>query len=157
NDLSLAQKHTDNRFLIHFLRANIRYKMIHYIKMIEDDTRNVNIDMNNQLVEPINKEVTFHDYNKVIQDYNRSVQLAPKFVYTYYNRANTKIESKNYEGAINDFDKSVFLDSEFSPGYFNRGLTYIYLQQTTKGCIDLSKAGEQGMEEAYNIIKLYCQ
>ncbi|MGM0530532.1 MAG: tetratricopeptide repeat protein [Bacteroidota bacterium] len=158
NDLATAGKHTDNQFLIHFLRANIRSKMIHYIKMMEDDTRIINIDMNNQLIEePISREVTFHDYNKVIQDYNRSVQLAPKFVYTYYNRANIKIENKNHEEAINDFDKVIFMDSEFSQAYFNRGLTFIYLQQTTKGCIDISKAGELGIQEAYNIIKLYCQ
>jgi tetratricopeptide (TPR) repeat protein len=157
-DLSRAEKHLGNNFFIHFLRANIRAGMIHYIKMMEDDTRIINIDMNNQLVEqPISREVTFHDYNKVIQDYNKAIKLAPQFVYTYYNRANTKIENKNYEAAINDYDKAVFLDSEFPEAYFNRGLTYIYLQQTTKGCIDISKAGELGIDEAYTVIKLYCQ
>ncbi len=157
-DLSRAEKQLGNGFFIHFLRANIRSGMIHYIKMMEDDTHIINIDMNNQLVEqPISREVTFHDYKKVIQDYNKSIELAPQFVYTYYNRANTKIKNKSYEAAINDYNKSVFLDSEFPQAYFNRGLTYIYLQQTTKGCIDISKAGELGIQEAYNVIKLYCQ
>ena len=40
--------------------------------------------------------------------------------------------------------------------YYNRGLVLIYLQDKGKGCIDLSVAGELGMEDAYAVIKKYC-
>jgi len=40
--------------------------------------------------------------------------------------------------------------------YYNRGLTLIYLQDNEKGCLDMSKAGELGMQEAYPVIKKYC-
>ena len=109
------------------------------------------------LFRSITREVTFHDYTRVIEDYNKSVSLEPQFVYSYYNRAKTHIENKNYEAAINDYDKAIFLDDDFAEAYFNRGLTYIYLQQTTRGCIDISKAGELGIDEAYMVIRLYCQ
>jgi tetratricopeptide (TPR) repeat protein len=158
HDLAEAAKLWPNHFLIHFLRGNIRNKMIHYIQMMQDDSKILNISLDDKLVEQtISREVNYHDYNKAINDYNKSIKLAPRFVYSYYNRANTKIKNKNYQGALQDYDKAIFLDNDFARAYFNRGLTYIYLQQTTQGCIDISKAGELGLEEAYTVIKLYCQ
>ncbi len=41
--------------------------------------------------------------------------------------------------------------------YFNRGLVLIYLKDKEKGCIDLSRAGELGIAEAYGVIKKYCE
>jgi hypothetical protein len=41
--------------------------------------------------------------------------------------------------------------------YFNRGLVLIYLKDREKGCIDLSRAGELGVQDAYGVIKKYCE
>ena len=41
--------------------------------------------------------------------------------------------------------------------YYNRGLVLIYLKDREKGCIDLSRAGELGVVEAYNVINRYCE
>ena len=147
-----------NNFLAYFSRANIRYRMIEYIKMMEDDSKIIQIDLDNRFIEqPITKEVTFHDYKKVIDDYNHAVRLAPDFVYNYYNRANVKVKHKNYNGAIEDYNKAILLEPKFAEAYFNRGLTYIHLQKTNKGCIDLSRAGELGIDKAYRVIKIYCK
>ena len=40
--------------------------------------------------------------------------------------------------------------------YFNRGLVLIYLKDKEKGCIDLSRAGELGVADAYSVISKYC-
>jgi len=158
DDLNAAARLMPDHYIIPFLRGNIRNKMTHYIKMMQDDAQILNISLDDNMIkEPVSREVSFHDYKKAIDDYDQSIKLAPRFVYSYYNRANTRIQNKNYKGAINDYNKAIFLDEEFARAYFNRGLTYIYLQQTTRGCIDISKAGELGMDEAYTVIKLYCQ
>ena len=41
--------------------------------------------------------------------------------------------------------------------YYNRGLVLIYLKDKEKGCIDLSRAGELGVSEAYSVINKYCE
>jgi hypothetical protein len=41
--------------------------------------------------------------------------------------------------------------------YFNRGLVLIYLKDKEKGCIDLSRAGELGIQDAYSVINKYCE
>ena len=41
--------------------------------------------------------------------------------------------------------------------YYNRGLVLIFLKDREKGCIDLSRAGELGVAEAYRVISKYCK
>ena len=41
--------------------------------------------------------------------------------------------------------------------WFNRALTLIYLNNASQACLDLSKAGEQGLPEAYKVIGRYCK
>lgn len=148
----------DTNFLAYYTRANIRYRMTEYIRMMEDESKIIQINLDSKFIEqPISRQVTIHDYKKVIDDYNQAVRLAPKFVYNYYNRANVKVKNKNYSGAIADYNKAILLENDFAEAYFNRGLTYIHLQKTTKGCIDLSRAGELGIDKAYRVINIYCK
>ncbi len=44
---------------------------------------------------------------------------------------------------------------EFAEAYYNRGLTHIFLGNNKQGISDLSKAGELGEVEAYNVIKRF--
>ena len=41
--------------------------------------------------------------------------------------------------------------------YFDRGLVLIYIKDKEKGCIDLSRAGELGVEDAYAVISKCCE
>jgi tetratricopeptide (TPR) repeat protein len=58
--------------------------------------------------------------------------------------------------AIEAYTKAIKLYPYFAEAYFNRGLVSIYLRDTEKGCIDISKSGEMGVKDAYPIIKRYC-
>ncbi len=40
--------------------------------------------------------------------------------------------------------------------YYNRGLAKIQLGQKNSGCLDLSKAGELGVDKVYEVIREYC-
>ena len=39
--------------------------------------------------------------------------------------------------------------------YLNRGIIQLFMKDTRKGCLDLSKAGELGITEAYEVLKRY--
>ena len=41
--------------------------------------------------------------------------------------------------------------------YFNRALALIFIKDKEKGCIDLSRAGELGVTDAYGVISKYCK
>jgi tetratricopeptide (TPR) repeat protein len=48
------------------------------------------------------------------------------------------------------------LKKEVAEAYRFRGISKLIIEEVNSGCIDLSKAGEKGDDEAYNLIKKYC-
>ena len=54
-----------------------------------------------------------------------------------------------------DYTKAIELNPSFAEAYYNRGLVQIFLKDTRKGCLDMSKAGELGLQDAYRVLKLY--
>ena len=59
---------------------------------------------------------------------------------------------KEYKDAIEYYTRAIAQDRDFAEAYFNRGLTYVYIGENEKGLADLSKAGELGIYQAYNLI-----
>ena len=55
--------------------------------------------------------------------------------------------------AYDDYTQAIALAPELAEAWFNRGLVQLYMKDTRKGCIDLSKAGELGIKEAYIVLK----
>ena len=139
-----------NFFPAYFMRALIRCKQLEYQKA----EQNTGTDMPG---DNARKEITAVDYEVVIKDLDKVIELAPDFVYAYYNRANVSAMLKDYRSAIVGYDKAIELNPDFADAYFNRGLTHIFLGNNKLGISDLSKAGELGIVSAYNVIKRFTE
>lgn len=141
----------DTFFPAYFMRALVRYKQLEYQKaeagMMEGTP--------SAAPESGKGEIAAVDYDIVRKDLDHVIQLAPDFVYAYYNRGNVMSLLKDYRAALADFDKAIELNPDFAEAYFNRGLTHIFLGNNKQGIADLSKAGELGVVSAYNIIKRF--
>lgn len=97
----------------------------------------------------------FHDYDTVLADLDKVVELAPDFPYAYYNRACVKAMLRDFLGALDDLGKAIELDGSFAEAYYNRGLVNVFLGNNRQGIDDLSRAGELGIASAYNVIKRF--
>lgn len=139
-----------NFFPAYFMRALIRCKQLEYQKA----EQNTGTDMPG---DNARKEITAVDYEVVIKDLDKVIELAPDFVYAYYNRANVSAMLKDYRSAIVGYDKAIELNPDFADAYFNRGLTHIFLGNNKLGISDLSKAGELGIVSTYNVIKRFTE
>lgn len=95
------------------------------------------------------------DYELMHRDFDQVIRLQPDFSFAYYNKANILCAQREYKDAIRYYNKAIEVDPEFSEAYFNRGLTYIYIGEHDKGMADLSKAGELGIYQAYNLISRF--
>ena len=95
------------------------------------------------------------DYRLVRGDLDRVVELQPAFAEAYFNRANVSVKLKDYKAAIADYTAAIALNDRLAAAYYNRGLAKIYTGNTEGGVTDLSKAGELGMYQAYNVIKRF--
>jgi tetratricopeptide repeat protein len=92
---------------------------------------------------------------KVLADFNEAIRLNPQNAYLYYDRANFHVSRKDYSKAIDDYTQAVRYDSRLAEAYYNRGLVRFNTGEKASGALDLSKAGELGLFDAYSIIKRY--
>ena len=59
--------------------------------------------------------------------------------------------------AYEDYTRAIGLNPSFGEAYYNRGLVQIYLKDTRKGCIDMSKAGGAGRFGGLQGVEIYGQ
>ncbi len=138
-----------NHLLALFNQANARMQMLDYIESIEDNT-----------VEVIGEEKQVKriiDYSQVLEGYRKCLEIDPAFIFALYNIGNVYVKSEKIDQAIEAYSEVIRQDKEFAEAYFNRGLLYIYTGRKAEANADLSKAGELGIIDAYNIIKRYCK
>ena len=118
-----------------FCRANWRYRLLEYQRSTGEK----------EITQSMDFDIMQHDYDQVIR-------LQPDFSFAYYNKANILCAQREWKDAITNYTRAIEQDNDFAEAYFNRGLTYIYIGENEKGMTDLSKAGELGIYQAYNLI-----
>lgn len=96
-----------------------------------------------------------YNYDEALADLNSAAKLAPKLAHIYYNRANLLVMSDRLPEAFDDYTRAIELNPYFAEAYYNRGLVQIYMKDTRKGYLDISKAGELGIVGAYDLINRY--
>ncbi len=135
-------------------RSTTRAEMIDFISSIDNTYQRISIDSDpaNRLR---NSGVRQYSYDEAIEDIDKAIKLFPDFAYSYYNRANLRAISGQLPDAYDDYTRAIELNPNFGEAYYNRGLVQIFMRDTHKGCLDLSKAGELGIEEAYETLKHY--
>ena len=95
------------------------------------------------------------DFELMMRDYDYVINHLPDFSFAYYNKANMLCVQQDFKAAISYYTQAIATDGDFAEAYFNRGLTYIYIGEHEKGIADLSKAGELGIYQAYNLISRF--
>ncbi len=96
-----------------------------------------------------------YNYDEAIADLNKAAKLMPDLAHIYYNRANLLVMSDKLPEAFDDYTRAIELNPHFAEAYYNRGLVQIYMKDTRKGYLDISKAGELGIPQAYDLINKY--
>ena len=155
-DLSRITSSSNDFIFAYFLRAVVRYKRIEYMlsSTSVEQTSGSHIGDNLLSAQTLKSRAISLEYEMVLRDYDKVISIDPTFPYSYYNRANIRCEQKDFKGAEEDYTKAIELNPDFAEAYFNRALVYTYIGNNEKAVADLSKAGELGMVQAYNVIKL---
>lgn len=135
-------------------RAATQAEMIDFISYIDNGYQRMSIE-SDPARRLHNSHTKTYDYSEAISDLNKAIKLHPGFAYAYYNRANLYALSGMLPEAADDYTKAIELNPYFAEAYYNRGLLQIYMKDTRKGCLDISKAGELGITEAYQVLKNY--
>ncbi|MDR1813654.1 MAG: tetratricopeptide repeat protein [Tannerella sp.] len=152
-----------NYTLAYFNRAAVRYKQMEYelSNAAQDElaeAMSVQFGKNSrqnygqpQGIDDRDKRI--YTFDMILRDYNTVIQQDPSFTFAYFNRANLRCSQRDYKSAILDYNEVIRRSPEFAEAYFNRGLARLSQGDAQRGIADLSKAGELGIINAYNIIK----
>ena len=142
----------------HLNRGVLRAEMIEFISSIESNVQVLSMDdSGNTRARVKDQVIRQYDYSDAIADMKKAAQIVPNLPYVYYNLGNLYCLSSEHVSSIENYTKAIELYPYMGDAYFNRGLVLIYLKDKEKGCIDLSRAGELGVQDAYGVIKKYCE
>lgn len=75
----------------------------------------------------------------------------------YLRRAQIRYNKALYSSAFEDINQALKMKPNDGGCYLMRGLIQVQLGRKNSGCLDLSKAGELGIKEAYEYIQSVCQ
>ena len=142
----------------HMNRGALRAEMIEFISSIESNVQVLSMDDSGNTRARVKDQVSRqYDYSDAIRDMKVAAEILPDIPYIYYNLGNLYCLSSEHINSIENYSKAISLYPYMGDAYFNRGLVLIYLKDKEKGCIDLSRAGELGVQDAYSVIKKYCE
>ena len=139
-------------------RAVLRAEMIDFIVSMESNVQSLTMDDKGNTRARVREQVTSrYDYSEAISDMEQAAAIQPSLPYIQFNLGNLYCLSSQLVNAIECYGKAISLYPYMGDAYFNRGLVLIYLKDKEKGCIDLSRAGELGIGDAYKVISRYCE
>lgn len=109
------------------------------------------------VVDPVYQAKTESLLSLAEMDYRKVIELDKEMSFAYFNLAHLMVNAERYEEAETQFGAAASAAGNFIEANYNRGLIRILLGRISKGCEDLSLAGELGLTDSYNIIKRYCE
>lgn len=147
-DINLAISIDSLSWELYFVRSFVLFKQL------ETERMNSTGDML-PVSATVNASLPDINYRLVKEDLDKVVEMLPEFAYAYMNRGNVSAKLSDFKSAIIDYTKAIELDDRLAAAYFNRGLAKIYTGNTEGGIEDLSRAGELGLFQAYNVMKRF--
>jgi tetratricopeptide (TPR) repeat protein len=152
DDFTKAVSINPNFGLAYFMRANIRYKLIQFKQ--SSITNNLTSATTTSAKPTLETTENYKiDYEMILADLSRTIELVPDFSFAHYNKGNIHYYLKSYNESLNSYNKAISIDPDFAEAYFNRGIIYIQMNNGNSANLDLSKAGELGIYQAYSILK----
>lgn len=142
-DLSIAVETTDDFTPALFARAFAYYSRAQYRSKEEAEPATALPGVHSGL----------GDMRNAMDDLDLILRIIPDFTYAWFNKGSIYYALADYTSAIQCYTEAINNDSEFGEAYFNRGLAYMMQGNRRQAFADLSKAGELGVLQSYNIIK----
>lgn len=139
-------------------RGVLKAEMIDFIASIESNVQTLTMDDEGATRARVSDRTDrTYDYSEAIADIEEAIDILPEIPYLYFNLGNLHCLSSQLVNAIEDYSRAIRRYPDMGDAYFNRGLVLIFLKDSEKGCIDLSRAGELGIKDAYSVINKYCK
>lgn len=139
-------------------RGSIYYEQGNYQLAFNDFSESVNANSDNPYAYN-NRAVLFLANGKIaeaMEDLNKAISMRPDYADAYSNRGSAK-GMRMDKTAIIDHNKAVSLAPDEGKYYYNRGAYYLQFGDKNKGCFDVQKAFQLGVEKTNPMIDQICR
>ncbi len=85
-------------------------------------------------------------YDQAIADYDKAIEIDPKFGKAYNNRGYAYGKKGDYDQAIANYNKAIEMDPEYGKAYGNRAIAYYFKKEYDKSWEDVRKAKNLGYQ-----------
>ena len=92
-------------------------------------------------------------FDEAISDYNKAIEIDPKYAKAYNNRGWVYHREGLYDKAISDYNKAIVINPRYAQAYVNRGVAYYRKGDNENACSDVIRACELEMCKGYDWIK----
>lgn len=110
-----------------------------------------------QLASGDNAETSYQTHvgrlRSIFDDYDKVSEYSPRSPFPYYNKGILYAELGDLEAALEAFTKAIELKDDFGEAYYNRGFVKYKSGDQKGGTADLSRAGQLGISQSYNLLK----
>ena len=157
-EYEMALKFDPKNQIIELNVTTERVEMARFVEQFSNDVNAVSFKMGN--IGNVNNDQgksTNYSYDEAI-DKLKNIEIdLPDLAIIPYNIGNTFLLTDELELAVNEYSKAIKLEPRFSEAWFNRGLVKLIKGDKQSGCVDISKAGELGQNQAYSLIQKFCK
>ena len=149
-------------------RAHCNYLLGHHFDALQDLNEVIEIIENKHYRKYNSEELSMQYYRRgfikyelgdrlgSLLDLNKSIDINFGNTDAICQRGIQKYDDHDYEGALYDFETVIRINPEIGLAYYYRAKIKIEKKELNNVCIDLSKAGELGVEKTYELIKKFC-
>lgn len=137
-------------------RAVTDVEMIEFMASLKGDYQNMASDADPASRLKASSARGERNFSKAISDLKQASALMPELPYIYYNLGYIYARQGDFPSAIEAYSKAIELFPYFADAHYNRGLIQLTVDEAQKGCLDLSRAGELGIEDAYRVLSKFC-
>lgn len=140
NEAIFWSAQSSEKTIMYFCRANWRYKLLEYLCMSGEEVGSERLKL---------------EFEMILRDYDQVILTSPDFAFAYYNKANILCNQRDFQAAMTYYQKAIEQEPDLAEAYYNRGLVEVFVGDNEAGLADLSKAGELGLYQAYNMISRF--
>lgn len=85
---------------------------------------------------------SMEQYDKALQNFDRAIELYPRYVEAIANRGETYRLMERYEDALQDFHRAIELNSQHEQAIASQGATYRFMERYEEALQDFNRAIE---------------